>query len=147
MTAVRHLRALWQRVHEPRAISALTSLAYLILLAVGIYALIDPPRSIEGEIGQAAMYGLAGCLTAGAAIGAPTALAGVWWLERTATSLICLAAGIYLTVTLYLQATSDGNRLLQSGFIAVVLIHQIIRWLRIRQRPYDPARTAHQTAD
>lgn len=138
---MRLLRDLWQRIHEPRIISAVTALTYLVLMSAGLYALVNPPSSIEGEIGTLAMRLLAGTLAVGGAIGAPTALAGIWWLERTAVLCVALSSAIYLMITLTLHFTSpSGNRLLQAAFIFTVLAMQVVRWHRIRERPYDPTR-------
>jgi len=143
------LRRAWQRVHEPRVVSATHALVYLVLLAAGLYALVNPPSTVDYAIGQPAMYLLAGILATGGAIGAPTALTGIWWLERTAVSLVILASGIYLAVILALQVTSgSGNRLLQAGYVFSVLALHIVRWHRVRQRPYDPDRSVFTaTAD
>lgn len=134
--------ALWQRVNEPRVVSVAHAVVYFVLASGGLYALVNPPTSIEGSVGDLAMRLLAGCLAMGGAIGVPTALAGIWWLERTAVSLVLLAAVVYLGVVLALQATSpSGNRLLQAAFIlSVAILHFPVRWHRIRQRPYDPER-------
>ena len=145
---MRLFRDLWQRVHEPRIISAITALIYFVLMSAGLYSLANPPSSIEGEIGTLAMRILAGTLAVGGAIGAPTALTGIWWLERTAVLCIALSAAIYLMITVVLHVTSpSGNRLLQAAFIFTVLAMQAVRWHRIRERPYDPTRSTPGSAD
>src|SRR5690625_4335200 len=90
----KRLRALWQKVNEPRIIAASHALVYFALFSAGLYALVNPPSSVDHAIGQPAMYLLAGILAAGGAIGAPTALWGTWWLERTAVALVTLALKI-----------------------------------------------------
>ena len=134
-------RRLWLRVHQPRVISALYCAIYTIMLLGGISALIDPPRSIEGAIGTAAMTTLASLLTLGGALGAPSALVGAWWLERLAVVSVGFSAAIYasIIITLDIQATT-GNRDLQLSMVVVVLFMQAVRWQRIKQRPYDPSR-------
>jgi len=131
----------WTKVHQPRVISALYCVIYTLLLLGGISALIDPPRSIEGTIGAAAMTLLASLLTLGGALGAPASLVGAWWLERLAVVSVGFSAGIYgaIIITLDVQATS-GNRQLQLSMVLVVLLMQAVRWHRIKQRPYDPDR-------
>src|SRR5690625_426340 len=145
------IRRLWRRVNEPRIVSAAHALVYLVLLSVGLYALVNPPNTLEGAMGELAMRLLAGTLAIGGAIGAPTALAGIWWLERTAVSLVVLASAIYLGTTLTLQvlAPPGTNRMLHAGFtFAVLVLHFPVRWHRVRQRPYDPDRAAFTaTAD
>ena len=144
---MRHLHALWTKIHEPRVISVAHAYTYLVLTAVCLYALVNPPNSIEGAIGDAAMYLLAGIGATGAALGVPTALAGIWWLERTACAMIMLTSGIYLAVIIGLQVTSDygSNRWLQAGFVNAVLVLHFVRWHRVKQRPYDPDRVIMPT--
>ena len=131
---------LWRKVREPRVISVAYFFLYLSLFAGGVSALLDPPRTVEGHIGELSMTVLAAMLTFGGAIGAPSALFGIWWLERTAVFAIAMSALIYSGIIVALHYTGTGNRLLQLSFVGTVLIMQIIRWHRIRQRPYDPDR-------
>ena len=135
-------RTLWSKINEPRVISIAHAYVYLVLTTVCLYALVNPPNSIEGAIGDAAMYLLAGIGATGAALGVPTALAGIWWLERTACAMIMLTSIIYLAVIIGLQiaSTPGSNRWLQAGFINAVLVLHFVRWHRVKQRPYDPDR-------
>src|SRR5690625_7855993 len=93
-------KRLWARVNEPRIVSASHALVYLVLLSAGLYALVNPPTTLEGAAGAFSMRLLAGPLAIGGAIGAPTALAGIWWPERTAVALIVLAPTVSLGLTL-----------------------------------------------
>jgi len=141
------IRRLWARVNEPRVVSVSHALVYLVLLSAGLYALVNPPTTLEGAAGTFSMRLLAGTLAIGGAIGAPTALAGIWWLERTAVALVALATTVYLGLTLALQATSPPgtNRFLSAAMIlSVLILHFPVRWYRVRQRPYAPFTT---TAD
>ena len=131
---------LWRKVREPRVISVTYFVIYGVLFAAAVSALLDPPRSVEGHIGAVAMTMLAAMLAFGGAIGAPSALFGIWWLERTAVFAIAMSALIYGGIVTTLHVTGTGNRLLQLGFVVTVLLMQIVRWHRIRQRPYDPDR-------
>lgn len=129
---------LWKRVHEPRTISVLYFVQYLILAAGGAYALFNPPNSVAGQVGASTMSGLALVLAFGGTVGAIAALPGVYWLERTAVLSVALAAGLYLWIVLTLHFQQEGNRLLQATFIAVGLLNQGVRWVRIWERPYRP---------
>lgn len=134
-------RRLWLRVNEPRIVSLTHALVYFVLLSVGLYALVNAPGTVEGAVGDLAMMLLAGTLAIGGALGVPTSLTGIWWLERTAVALVVLASGIYLMIIITLQVTgSGGNRWLQAGYVFSVLALHIVRWHRVRQRPYDPDR-------
>ena len=145
------IKRLWARVNEPRIVSASHALVYFVLASGGLYALVNPPSTLEGATGTFAMRLLAGTLAIGGAIGAPTALAGIWWLERTAVALVVLATTVYLGLTLALQAVSSPgtNRYLSAAMIlSVLILHFPVRWHRVRQRPYDPERaTFTATAD
>ena len=131
---------LWRKVREPRVISVTYFVIYGVLFAAAVSALLDPPRSVEGHIGAVAMTLLASMLAFGGLVGAPSALVGIWWLERTAVFAIAMSALIYGGIVAALHVTGTGNRLLQLGFVLAVLLMQIVRWHRIRQRPYDPDR-------
>ena len=131
---------LWRKVREPRVISVTYFVIYGVLFAAAVSALLDPPRSVEGHIGAVAMALLASMLAFGGLVGAPSALFGIWWLERTAVFAIAMSALIYGGIVAALHVTGTGNRLLQLGFVLAVLLMQIVRWHRIRQRPYDPDR-------
>lgn len=133
-------RRLWGRVHQPRVISVLYFAIYLCMLGGGFAALVDPPASIEGEIGAASMIMLAGLLAFGGLIGAIASLPGIWWLERTAVLSIGLATVLYGGIIATLHYTGTGNRLLQLSFVLTVGLMQTVRWHRIRERPYDPSR-------
>lgn len=128
----------WLRITEPRVIAVALCVQYVLFSAAGAYAIFEPPASIESEVGQSSMAMLAGLLIFGGAIGGIAALPGIWWLERSAVLAIGLSAALYLVIVLYLQLTQPGNRLLQAAFIASVLLHQVVRWVRIRDRSYRP---------
>ncbi|HLS00703.1 MAG TPA: hypothetical protein VK054_01785, partial [Beutenbergiaceae bacterium] len=57
----------WQKIREPRVISVAYFFLYLSLFAGGISALVDPPKSVEGHIGELSMTVLAAMLTFGGA--------------------------------------------------------------------------------
>lgn len=132
------LLRLWLRVREPRVVSLLYFLIYAALAFGGVAALVDPPSTIQGQIGIVSMYMLAGLLTFGSIVGLVAVLPGIWWLERTAVLAIGSAAGIYGFIILGLQFAESGNRLLQLSFVVTVLLMQAVRWHRIHERPYDP---------
>lgn len=128
----------WLRITEPRVIAVALFFQYLAFAMTGVHAIFSPPTSIEGEVGANAMAMLSGLLVFGGTIGAIAALPGVWWLERSAVLSIGLSASLYLTIIVYLHFHESGNRLLQAAFIASVLSHQVVRWVRIRDRSYRP---------
>ncbi|MFJ2518643.1 hypothetical protein ACIOWF_06695 [Cellulosimicrobium cellulans] len=140
MTAptLRRVAALWAKVHEPRVISAAYFVMYAAGIGAGVYATINPPTSIEGQIGSTAMTALTVLVTFGCILGTIAALPGIYWLERSAVTSIALAAGIYLFILATLQLQQPGNRMLQAWFVFFVLGMQLVRWVRVRERPYRP---------
>lgn len=136
------LKRLWLRIHQPRVIAVTYAVLYIVLAWGGIAALVDPPTTIEGSLGTAAMTILASLLILGGVTGAPSALIGSWWLERIAVMSVAFSAGLYGAVIVVRQFTEAGNRQLQLAFVLTVLLMQLVRWHRIRQRPYDPTRRA-----
>src|SRR5690625_741718 len=113
---------IWQKIREPRVISVAYFLLYLTLFAGGVSALLDPHRSVEGHIGELSMTVLAAMLTFGGAVGAPSALFGIWWLERTAVFEIAMCALICVSIIVAFHSTGTGKRVLKLSFLAWVLI-------------------------
>lgn len=135
------LRSLWHRVHEPRVIAVAMCVGYVALAVGGASALLNPPTSIEGQIGATAMATLAGLLTFGGVIGAVAVLPGRYWLERNAVLAIGVAVSIYALIVATLQVTStSGNRILQLSILLFAAAGLVVRWQRIKDRPYDPDR-------
>lgn len=134
------INKVWEKIKEPKTISILVSLAYLIGALGGLTVFIETPKTLEGLMGQYAMNVLAGMLVFGGVVGSPASLFGVWWLERVAIISVAFASALYLAVVIGLHSLEPGNRLLQATFIFVVILSQIARWHRIHIRPYDPAR-------
>lgn len=137
---MRALKNLWGKIQEPKVITVVYFIMYVLLTVGGVAALVDPPTSIQGEVGQASMILLAGLLAFGGGVGAFAVLPGVWWLERTAVLSIGLSLVLYGFIVIALHFTSSGNRVLQFTVIGALGLLQIVRWHRIRVRPYDPAR-------
>ncbi|PYG00151.1 hypothetical protein SAMN05216184_10490 [Georgenia satyanarayanai] len=140
---------LWRHINEPRTISVTHALVYAVLTAVALYSLVVPPTTVEGAVGTFSMRLLAATLAVGGALGVPTALAGIWWLERTAVTLVILSSAVYLAIILSLQVTGDpsSNRLLQAGFVFGMGALHFVRWHRVKQRPYDPDRVTSTPTD
>jgi len=133
------MKKFWGAVQEPRVITVLAWVAYLIVGLIGVSAMAHPPASIHWVLGSALTYVWATFLVLSGVIGALTTLQGVWWLERAAVLLAVGGAAIYATVVVTLQAQgAEGNRLPQSGFILVTIIFFATRWLRIHKYSYDP---------
>lgn len=127
---------LWLRINEPRMISVYYAVAYVVIGAFGFISLWNPPSSLQGAVGSAAMYCFLGLMAAGGFLGAPVALNGKYWLERWAIGFLVGASLIYLGILFGLHVGSPGNRLPQMGFIFFFLMMQGVRIERVRKRDY-----------
>ena len=130
-------RRVWARIHEPRAIAVLQATAYLVLGLGGLTVFHTAPQSVEGEIGVVSMMVLATMITVSTSLGIPAALFGWQWLERITSAGIIMSAGLYGWIIVSLQLAGSGNRFLQLSFVLVVLLHQVIRLVRIAGPPYN----------
>lgn len=136
----RFITSIWARVSEPRVLSAISATIYALLGVGGMSALILPPRSIAGQIGDSATAILAGMLVYAALLGIPAALSGVRWLEWSALLASIIGLSIYAVITVTLHISESGNRILQASVICAMILMLISRWVRIRATPYDPDR-------
>ena len=131
------LRRTWRKINEPRAMTMLTALGYAVLAFGGISALISPPRSIEGTVGDAAMMLLAAGLTAGGTLGAITSVPGWNWIERGAVLLCGASLGIYAVIVIIMGILAEtGNRDLQTAVVLFSAIMITTRGFYIWNRPY-----------
>ena len=130
-------RRVWSRIHEPRVIAILQACAYLVLCLGGLTVFHTAPQSVEGEIGVVSMMILATMITVSTTLGIPAALFGWQWLERITSAGIIMSAGLYGWIIVSLQLAGSGNRFLQLSFVLVVLLHQVIRLVRIAGPPYN----------
>lgn len=131
---------LWGTVPPPRSITLIQTIIYLILAAAGWSALTNPPRSITGNWGDSltAIWGVS--LLAGGAVAAIAAPTGRWFIEKPALLLVATGVVMYGTAIAALHVTEAGNRLVQLGFVTVVLAYLVVRFLRIHQFSYEPGR-------
>ena len=131
------LRRTWHKVNEPRAITMLTALGYAVLAYGGISALLSPPRSIEGTVGDVAMVLLAAGLTIGGMLGAFTSVPGANWLERGAVLLCGASLGIYAVIVIIMGINAEtGNRDLQTAAVLFSALMVVTRGVYIWNRPY-----------
>lgn len=131
-------RRLWMLLREPRAITALTLVAYLILIGVGYSTITAPPASIREELGWVTtLWGA--LLLAGGLIGALAVPRGIWWVEKLALLFAATGTAIYFSTVVQLHLESEiGNRIPQAGFILLGLVALATRYLRIRYAALDP---------
>lgn len=135
-------RRIWLLIREPRVITALTGLMWLIVTGIGLAALVAPPLTIAHKIGPWLTVYWGGALLLGGVLGLVGALPGWWWVERSGIAATATGIGIYLAVLIMLQAQagSGSSWLVQIGFVLLALIALVVRWMRIRGAQIDPLR-------
>lgn len=132
---------LWRRINEPRFVSIVSFVFYVVAFFVASYSFVHPPGSLVGELGEVTMRTLLALLTLGSGIGAIAVLPGWNYLEKIGIAANSLAMILYMFIVLTLHFTTPGNRLLQSLVIFGLLVHACaVRWYRIKSRPYRPER-------
>ncbi|WGM21873.1 hypothetical protein QEH68_06780 [Paenarthrobacter sp. OM7] len=130
--------ALWLKVQEPRALSAIFFFAYLVISVLGLAVAIDPPRSIQSSIGQGLMVGWGALLLIGGVLGSISVLPGIWWMERAATGFCMTAIGIYGVAVAGLPVTQISTRIGTLCFVIFALLMFATRLVKIRHFAYDP---------
>lgn len=130
----------WMKLREPRAISAVYGIWYALLTAVWGRAIINPPSTIEGALGENGMFLVAVTITFGALFGMVTVATGNYGLERTPMKLIALGLAGYLLIVLVLEILGTGNR--QPGMASTLgaIALTLLRSYWIYDRLYHPDR-------
>ncbi|WP_156532908.1 hypothetical protein [Cellulosimicrobium sp. I38E] len=133
------LQGLWGKVQEPKVVTFLHWIAYMVALGVGLSALVDPPSSVAGELGPVLTTIWAGFIILGGVLGVFATLPGVWWLERAAVIACITGLAVWVMVVVTLELTiPDGNRWPQAGALTMLALLLAVRWFRIRRYAYDP---------
>ena len=135
-----HPMALWLLLHEPRVITALHLLGYLILSLGGVMALATPPSSLQAEWGPLLTGLWGGALIVGGLVALVSTPRGVWWGERIGITILIVGLLMYASIVGFLHVTASGNRLPQVGVIAYAIVSLLVRWVRIRGIALDPMR-------
>lgn len=133
-----YLLSLWLRVQEPRKQSAAYFLVYLITTVLGAAILLDPPRTLQGTLGQVLIMVWAGMLVLGGGTGLFTVLPGWWWLERAGTWLCGFAMVVYGLAILALPVSQFSLRLATLSFMMLGVLLFAVRLLKTRHYSYDP---------
>lgn len=133
------LRSLWDALHEPRVVTVIYLVAYLVALGMGAVTLINPPATIEGALGFITPFWGA-FLALGGAVGAVACPRGVWWLERVGMGAVLIGLGMYVGTAVALHVQSSGNRLAQVGAITLAILLFLARWAHIRWAALDPTK-------
>lgn len=132
------LHGLWLRVQEPRKQTAVYFLVYLGVTVLGAAIMLDPPRSLQGTIGQVLVVIWAGMLVLGGGTGLATVLQGWWWLERAGAWLCGFAMLVYGVAILALPVSQFSLRLATISFVLLGALLFVARLLKTRHYSYDP---------
>lgn len=139
--ARRWLLSSYSRLHEPRVISAVYGLVYIVSLAVGIYNLFDPPRTIsEAADNPYLLYLTTGSIAFGGLTGVITILNGKYWQERYSAGFLVGGLTMYWWVSFWLAVSGSGSRwmsLMTTTFAAILVA---LRYYWIKERPTNPNR-------
>jgi len=131
---------LWNRVQEPRIVTTLQTLLYILVAAAGAGILLWTPSSIEGTTGHTLTLVWGWFAILGGLLGAFATPGGKWFLERPAIYMCGTAVAFYLGLVGHLQFTAEGNRLVQMAFIAIAGVALVIRFEQIKAFDYEPGK-------
>lgn len=131
---------LWHRVQEPRALSVIYFFAYLAVFVLGLAVASDPPRAVQGTLGQILVTWWATMLMVGGGIGAATALQGAWLFERGGAILCMFAMAIYGVAMAALPVSQLSLRTATLCFVIFSILAFAARLVNTRQYAYDPER-------
>ncbi|MDN4646463.1 hypothetical protein [Arthrobacter sp. PsM3] len=131
-------RALWLRVQEPRKQTTVYFFVYLGVTVLGGAILADPPRSLQGTIGQLLVMVWAGMLVLGGTTGLLTVLQGWWWLERAGAILCGFAMAVCGVAIQALPVTQLSMRVVTLSLMMLALLLFVARLVKTRHYSYDP---------
>ncbi len=139
-TAATAVRALWDRITEPRHLKVLYAVIYAIAAATGGIALVWPPQSVEGALGDVLAAVWAILLLAGGVLGLVTVLPGWWALERLGIALVLCGIGIFAVVLAGARTNEPGAWAALLGFTVLSACTFVLRLISIRWYTFEPRR-------
>lgn len=128
----------WTRVPEPRDLSLVFSVAYVVSLLGGIVAFVAPPQSLTGIVGPTLLAIIGVFLIAGSLMAMFAGAKEIWLVERLGIWLMGGGVFTYGLQVGIIQATQPGARWLQMAIIVIALLLFIVRYRLIRIYTYRP---------
>lgn len=140
-----HGRSLWDMLAEPKVITALHVVVYVVLATAGWVAWVDQPEISVWVAGELMTDVWGWLLMVSSALGIAGCLPGIWWLERG--GVIGVATACVMQLAIISGGHLDGGALpIHAAFVLAVLLLMAVRWHRIRLADLDPARTPRRQA-
>lgn len=128
----------WMRVPEPRDLSLIFTITYLLALIGGVIAFVAPPQSISGLTGPILLSIIGVFLIVGSLMAMYAGAREVWLIERLGVWLMGSAVFVYGLQVGIIQATQPGSRYLQLTVICIALLVFVIRYRLIRIYTFRP---------
>lgn len=126
------------RVPEPRDLSLIFSLAYLLAFAGGVIAFVAPPQSISLITGPILLSIIGVFLIVGSLMSMVAGARDIWLIERLGVWLMGSAVFVYGIQVVIVQVTEPGSRYLQMIIIGLALLVFVIRYRLIRIYTFRP---------
>lgn len=133
----------WYSLEEPRWITAIHLVIYLITTAVGVMAVIHPPGSLALVWGDGMASAWAVTVTVGGVLAFSGCFKGHWWLESRGIWTMWLALGLRFGLVLWWGSYHDGSLFLQEAELVILSLFLLARYVRIKDIPIDPRKVPH----
>lgn len=142
MPVLKRARRVWESITEPRHLKLFYLAVYVLTAGIGVVTLINPPNSVEWQLGQFLTSFWAGLFLVGGLGGAAAVLPGFWWVERLSVLLAICGAGIYIAIITGIQLAAEpgSSRWTQIGFVTLGTGTYFLRLLLTRRWDYEPRR-------
>lgn len=135
---------IWGTLEEPRGLTAVYVVAYLVAVAAAVGAMVTPtphplPYTDTGlRVMVVVFLGVSGL------VGAPAAWAGAWWLERAAAMGALGGAGVMLFEASVAWLYPGGPVLMAPALTVPASVFSVllflVRLIRVTQQPYAPGK-------
>lgn len=131
-------RDIWRSLTDPPHQKPVYAAIYVITIVTGLATILNPPMSIQAEVGPVIMDWIGIMWLAGGAVAVPAMITGWWWVERLAIASASIGLAMYGAVVTLLHFQAEGSRLTQLGVILLAACAYVLRWLSIRERSFEP---------
>lgn len=129
----------WERlVPEPRWVSSMYTVGYVIMLMTGVVTLFNPPQTLTGAVGDVSMKIVALLWIVGGVIGMIAGQREWWEGERFAVGMMLVGIIFYGWIIVSLHFTQDGSRLTQLGILAIAALFLLLRFGFIWRYDFKP---------